>query len=267
MKTLSSALRALAEQAGHRLVVRRHLPPPFERVSFYTSPEGGLRYLRPSLAGVDPTLLSLVTELVVPGSVVWDIGANVGLFTFASAAASGPRGLVVAVEPDTWLVDLLRRSARLRGDLAPVTVVPAAAGAAAGLQRFHLARRNRATNYLDGYGTTQTGGSREAQVVPVMAIDGLAEVSPWPDVVKIDVEGAELLALGGATETLRHRPVVICEVAGENSAEVHARLTALGYRVQDGSLAAPERTDLGQAPPQTLALPQQRYREESSAAK
>jgi FkbM family methyltransferase len=41
------------------------------------------------------------------GDVVWDVGANVGMFTFACAFRAGSSGHVVAIEPDAFLVDLL----------------------------------------------------------------------------------------------------------------------------------------------------------------
>jgi hypothetical protein len=80
------------------LVLRRHLPAEFNRLPIYVSPEAGLRYWRRRLEKVDPPLLRMVRELVKPGSVVWDVGANVGLFSLSAAALAGPSGSVLAIE-------------------------------------------------------------------------------------------------------------------------------------------------------------------------
>ena len=146
------------------------MPPPFDTARLYVSSEGGLRYLRPRLDGVDPALLQLASELIQPGSVVWDIGANLGLFTFAAAVAAGPSGYVLSVEPDTALVQLLRRSAALNRGHAPVDVLPTAVADSSGVGRFHIARRNRSTSHLDGFGTTQTGGIRTTEIVPTVTL-------------------------------------------------------------------------------------------------
>ena len=72
---------------------------------------------------------------------VWDIGGNVGLFAFA-AAALGVR--VLAVEADTWVVDLLRRSAHLNG--LPVRVLSVAVADTIGVSESHLSSEGRASN-------------------------------------------------------------------------------------------------------------------------
>ena len=107
-------LRSIIEQATKPLRFRRRLPAAFGRIPIYVSPSAGLRYLFRCMSDVDPVLLRLVSEFVTTDSVVWDVGANVGLFSFAAAFKAGPRGLVVALEPDVWLVQLLRRSSRIQ---------------------------------------------------------------------------------------------------------------------------------------------------------
>lgn len=135
-------VRSALERATHRIIVRRRLPTQFGKTQVYVSSEGGLRYLIRDMSDVDPGLLRLAADEVKPGDAVWDVGANIGLFSFAAAAAAaaGPSGQVLAVEPDTALAGLLRRSAALNQAHAPVQVLPAAASAEVSVARFHIAR-------------------------------------------------------------------------------------------------------------------------------
>lgn len=236
---IPSAVRSSLEKATHRMVLRRRLPRPFD-VPIYVSSESGLRYLKPSLREVDPPLLALASEVVTSGAVVWDIGANVGLFAFAAAVRAGATGQVIAVEADTYNVGLLRRSCRRQpASSANVSVLPVAISNRAGIASFQIASRSRSTNAIEGYGTSQMGGVRETQVVPTLTLDLLAEFLPMPDVIKIDVEGAEALVLGGAEHVLASHPVLVCEVAATNADVVREALTPFGYRFYDGDAPSP----------------------------
>jgi FkbM family methyltransferase len=246
--------RALLERTTHRLIMRRHLPRPFRAGRIYVSSEGGLRYLRPSLTDIDADLIRLVREIVRPGDVIWDIGANVGLFSFSSAVAAGPTGHVLALEPDAVLVGLLRRSACANRVHAPVDALAVAVADEIGVGRFHIARRNRSTSHLDGFGTTQTGGVRVTELVPTVTLDWLADHFPTPSVVKIDVEAAELNVLRGGARVLRSHPTIICEVAECNAVTVGELLTAYGYTLYDGHQPPARRTPAKLAPPDTLAI-------------
>ncbi len=247
-------LRTTLEQTTHRLVLRRRLPAPFDTARIYASSEGGLRYLRPRLDGVDPVLLGLVAEQIQPGAVVWDLGANLGLFTFAAAVAAGPTGYVLSVEPDTVLVRLLRRSADANQGHAQVDVLPAAVADNLGVARFQIARRNRSASHLEGFGTTQTGGIRAMELVPTVTLDWLAAYFPAPSIIKIDVEAAEAKVLAGGRAVLRSLPTIICEVAGDNAVTVGKVLANYCYTVYDGNQPAEQRKPLTTAPPNTLAI-------------
>jgi FkbM family methyltransferase len=247
-------LRSALEQMTHRIVVRRRMPAPFAAARIYVSSEGGLRYLGRGMARVDPALLQLAAETVRRGDTVWDIGANLGLFSFAAAVAAGPSGRILAVEADTTLVGLLRRSAAANHAHAPVDVLPAAVSDQESVARFHIARRSRSTNYLDGFGTTQTGGVRSTQLMPTVTLDWLADHFPPPDVVKIDVEQAEMAVLAGGSRVLELATAIICEVAGRNSAAVRDLLKAHGYALYDGDQPTGERMPVADAPPNTLAV-------------
>jgi FkbM family methyltransferase len=205
---------------------------------------------------VDPALCRLATEFVHPGHVVWDIGANVGLFSFAAAHLAGAAGKVFAFDADTWLVQLLRQSASIQTSTsAPVQIIPAAVGASCDLRTFNIAVRSRASNALQGYGQSQTGGIAEQQAVVCVSLDWLAERLPAPNVIKIDVEAAELEVLSGGINLLRSEgPIVICEVCSETSREVSNLLKGIGYKLYDGDAAPSARRELDSAPWNTVAI-------------
>lgn len=220
-------LRGFAERLTHRIVVRRRLPDEFDRAPIFVSSEGGLRYLTKSMNEVSPELLSAAQSVVEEGSVVWDVGANVGLFSAAAATLAGRSGSVLAIEPDVWLVRLLRRTAKFQGNMEVLSV---AVSDNVGVENLIVAQRSRSTNYLTGHGSTQTGGVREAEVVVTVTLDWLLEQFAAPDVVKIDVEGAELRALQGASLLLDNcRPTIVCEVRGEHRSDVLDLLASSGY--------------------------------------
>jgi FkbM family methyltransferase len=162
---------------------------------------------------------------------------------------------VLAVEADTELTGLLRRSADANaGRGAPVEVLPSAVSDQVSVARFQIARRNRSTSHLAGYGTTMTGGLRSSQLVPSVTLDWLADRFPAPDVIKIDVEGAELAVLAGAAKVLAGRPVILCEVGGDNARAVADLLTGREYSLFDGDRLPGQRVPVTAAPYNTLAV-------------
>ena len=250
-------LRALVERTTRDLVIKRSLPSQFGGRSMFVSPSAGLRYLVKPLSRVDPGLLSNAAEFVKPGATVWDVGANIGLFSFAAAGLAGSGGRVYAIEPDLWCVQLLRRSAKLWApERAPVYAIAAAVADRVGLQEFCLATRSRSSNALAGFGQSQTGGFRESQLVLTVCLDWLLDFLPAPDVVKVDVEGAELGVLHGARALLtQHKPVVVCEVSPERSRQVAEVFHSHGYSLSDADVPSSQRSQLESAPWNTVAVP------------
>jgi FkbM family methyltransferase len=227
-------IRTVVERLSRNRVIRRRLPADLGRGVIYVSPDSSLSYWRPRLQS---DLFDFAREFVKPGDVVWDVGANVGLFCFAAARRAGPGGVVVALEPDVWLLGLLRRSAAAsRGaETGRFVAVAAAASDALGIAEFNIARRGRSANFLANVaGQSQTGGVRDTVHTMTITLDWLLGHQPMPRVLKIDVEGAEVSVLRGATEVLRRgRPVVLCEVSEGNRAAVTELLRSYDYTLHD----------------------------------
>jgi FkbM family methyltransferase len=229
-------LRRLAERLSRGVILRRRLPKDFQRLPLYVTPEAGLRHWA-SLSSVDRHLLRMARELVRPGVVVWDVGANVGLFAFSASAMAGPSGLVLAIEPDVWLAHLLDRSSReiaqQKLPAAPVRVLCASVSNDLRVSELEIAERARASNHLSGIcGSTQTGGYRHLQPTVSVALDLLLDFFPPPSVLKIDVESHEAEVLRGAARLLESaRPVIWCEVDPRNAEAVSQLLHEKNYRL------------------------------------
>jgi FkbM family methyltransferase len=232
--TWPKLLRLIIARAGHNRSFHRRLPHDLGRLRIPASLEGGAKYLRPNMEAIDPILLRFARKYVRSGCTVWDIGANVGLFSFAAAARVGQTGMVLAVEADGWLANNLRRAARWNASRARVVVVAAAVAEQCGIAEFTVAKANRAANYLSAAsGSSVTGGVRDVQYVPTVTLDALARCFPLPEALKIDVEGAEVAVLNGAASVLLHRPVILLEVSAATRSAVAQALGKYGYRYWD----------------------------------
>jgi FkbM family methyltransferase len=201
------------------------------------------------MSRVDPMLYSMVDELVRPGVTVWDIGANVGLFSFCAAALSGPSGFVLSVEPDLWLAQLVGRSSQElslgRSKCSLVQVLCASVSSANRITELSVSKRARSSNHLvDALGSTQAQGSRYTQLTVSLTLDFLLERFPPPSVVKIDVETHEANVLRGATRLLKEvRPTIWCEVSHENSGEVTRLLHEASYQLYGAATQPHMRTE------------------------
>lgn len=165
----------------------------------------------------EPRVQDWLAANVPVASVVYDVGAHAGFFTLLCSALTGPGGAVHAFEPRAENVE--RLDANLRANHAGnVTVVAAAAGDRTGEAAFVL-DASTLQGHLASSGAS--GGATVAATTIDAHVDGGA---PAPDVIKIDVEGAEGAVLrGGARTIARHRPLLLIEVhsavAGREVAE------------------------------------------------
>lgn len=158
---------------------------------------------------------------VKPGSVVLDVGANIGAFTVPLAKLAGRTGVVHAFEPLRTLHHLMTANAVVNG-LFNVRAHQAFVGAPLKSGTFAGAPH---IDYMmfNNYGSLQwsqsdldaRAGTHEVDLVPSVAID---ELGLWGCVLmKIDVEGAEVAVLTGAQATIdRFRPAIYLEAEERN---------------------------------------------------
>jgi FkbM family methyltransferase len=157
-----------------------------------------------------------LADAIGPGHVVLDIGANVGFYTLLAARRVGAGGTVVAFEPMASNVSYVQRHLALNR-LTNVQIVRAAVADRSGTGRF-------ATHASRAMGRLAEEGDLD---VPLVWLDALFREGriPRPDVIKIDVEGAELNVLRGAASlvTMTH-PVIFLATHGT---EVHRQCCQL----------------------------------------
>jgi len=152
-------------------------------------------------------------ELLRPGAMVVDAGANFGHYALTASNRVGADGLVFAFEPHAPTFALLTENAALQryGNLRPIQ---AGLGAEPGnLPIYEDDGNPGGHSFLDWNRRDDTGG---AKTVPVRALDDvLNEQAPGRplSILKIDVQGLEMDVLLGAEKTIsRDRPSVLCEV-------------------------------------------------------
>lgn len=233
----TGVIRRQAESVLGRLVFTRRMPPASGNGLIRVSTKvGGLKYLFKPSDRWDPELLEIASALVGRDDHVWDVGANVGLFSRAAAFHAGRSGSVLSIEADLDAVALLHATARCSSvDDARISILPVAIADIQGVLNFAIANRARAANAIAGFGSSQTGGGSEVRTLPCMTLDSLLPHFPAPNVLKIDVEGAEMLVLQGARQVLEQvRPKIYCEVSTGSREKVCALLAECGYTVSDG---------------------------------
>lgn len=152
-----------------------------------------------------------------PGMTVFDIGANVGDYTRLFSVLVGPRGAVHAFEPIPQTHDILTRAV---SDRANVRVHHVAVGDGAATRDMTVVAGDfgQASLAPQDHSDEPAAASRETFQVRVVTLDDFMASSsiPPPDLIKIDVEGAERMVLDGARALIaEHRPVLFFEVFGE----------------------------------------------------
>jgi FkbM family methyltransferase len=183
-----------------------------------------------------PYVHPAVLGFLQPGSVVIDVGANLGEWTMPFARKVGAAGRVLAIEPGPRSAAALESTLAVNA-LAQAEIVHCAIGDHDGTADFAVPV---VTSARTDTGTARIGpacAGHDALQVPLRSLDSLAAERDFArlDLIKIDVEGHERRVLDGAAAILdRHRPALVIETGHEadgDRAAIYDRLAGLGYRM------------------------------------
>jgi FkbM family methyltransferase len=184
----------------------------------------GGKILRLLLSTYEPEQTGLFIETVGEGDTVYDIGAHAGYYTLLASRLTGPGGEVHAFEPDAKNQIYLRKHVEAN-NASNVTIVTKAVSEEDGHSHFQQGSGS-------GTGSLSESGSLKVETVRLDSYS--AQRGVQPDLMKIDVEGAEGMVLRGAVRILESaRPTIFLSTHG---AQVHRDccrlLASLGYRLE-----------------------------------
>ena len=149
--------------------------------------------------GLEPGTRRILQMITPPEGCAIDVGASVGLHTLALARSIGPSGRLFAFEAEPRLERFLRRTLHANG-LHQVSLHMLAAGDKNSKATFHVAKT---IGHSSLYALESDDQEREAVEVEIRRLDDVIGKDVLVDVIKIDVEGAELDVLKGAEQILQ----------------------------------------------------------------
>ena len=160
-----------------------------------------------------------------PDDVVYDIGAQAGLYSLLASRLVGPEGAVYAFEPFPRNMRFLKRHIELN-EVTNISVFELAIAGIDGTAAF-----------VDGpnplQGRLSEGGLRAVRVAQLDTLFSKGLLRP-PSVLKIDIEGGGLEACLGAKKLLEtHRPSVFLAIDAPSDYECCDFLRTLGYRIDE----------------------------------
>ncbi len=185
------------------------------------------------LGTYEPELQHALRKLVPAGAVAYDVGANIGYVSLLLAKAAGPQGRVIAFEALPANQEQLHINVKLNGMEERITIVPAAVTRASGEVTFLV-------HDSPGMGKAAGSAGRTDEYRDEIRVQGISldefvyqQGNPPPSVIKMDIEGGEVMALPGMPRLLReHHPLMLMELHGPDSARVAwESLGAAGYQI------------------------------------
>lgn len=158
----------------------------------------------------EPGVTELLRSRLDSSTVFYDIGAHIGYYTLLCAANSD---YVVSAEPDPDAYNRLHKNIELN-DFGNITCLNKGVFDEVGEMSLHKHTGEEQASNSFASSPSLKGGKID---VPVTTVDNISREYRPPDLVKIDVEGAELRVLNGMVETISEKPELIVEIHSSNN--------------------------------------------------
>jgi FkbM family methyltransferase len=183
-------------------------------------------------------IINFLVYFLKPGMTVFDVGANIGIYSLLSAKYVGGHGSVHAFEPSPNTFAQLQVNVGLNA-FTCIHLIQSAVREVSATSMLYLYEQNAMNSLSRQEWVGKPLGQVEVQTVSLdeyVSTQELAHV----DLLKVDVEGAELAVLQGARRLLSgsNPPVVVCEFAdktarafGYQAASIQDYLERFGYQL------------------------------------
>jgi FkbM family methyltransferase len=231
---------ARSEPSGERAV--ETVPVDYERHGLRIRAESKYeRSWRAKSSRREPWTVAWLENETRAGDAIYDIGANVGVFSLIGAALLREDGLVVAFEPGYSSYARLCENIALNGLSSMIVPVPLALSSASGLQSFTYRSpdpgQSRHVFSADAWTPgASSGHKRYTQPMVSATLDDVVSLLrlPTPNLVKLDVDGAEVHVLQGGRQTLTEPACrsVFVEIDETLSADVVSLIESYGFRLE-----------------------------------
>jgi FkbM family methyltransferase len=178
----------------------------------------------------EPSVTRAAAEVLKEGQVMIYVGAHIGYYSIFASPRVGPRGKVIAVEPNPETLPRLYKNLKLSNAANVVVAEVANTDRETTVQFFQASRWNSGMSSLSKANAIRSPGHVvTATTVRGRPLDALVRELGLRrvDLIKIDVEGAEVQVLRGSKETLAtFRPVLLVEMDDE-------QLVNMGTSIQE----------------------------------
>jgi FkbM family methyltransferase len=227
---LGSALKNFSRTAipSDTLVWTSIRSGPGKGLWIHLNPRYEMEYLE---GGYEAPVERILLSNLRPGTVFYDVGAHIGVFSLIAARNLGAQGSVFVFEPDPSNVRRITEHAS-RNQLDSMRIIPKAVYSTVGRLRFQRANFQSSMNR----GVLLEDAAAEISTIEVetITLDAIAREHALPSLIKIDVEGSEAAVLQGSEEIFRSaKPLIVCEIHHEQaSSDVKRWLLARGYEFQ-----------------------------------